>query len=61
MQPIDWFFSGLISGMVVCFLVFVLPLDRGWRRDAVKHGFACYDAISGKWKWKDESANPVAS
>lgn len=30
---------------------------RSWEKDAVEHGAAEYDSVTGEWKWKQEVAD----
>lgn len=44
---------GLSAGYLLGALFNILWSERSWRREAVRRGFAEYDSITGKWKWKE--------
>ncbi len=46
--------------LCVCLFIVGMAADEGWRRSAVRHGAAHYDATSGRFKWNDEAQSEAS-
>ena len=50
----DGFLPGLVIGAIVGVIVFALVMGNSWKRAAVDHNCAHYDAKTSEFTWNEE-------
>ena len=48
-----------VSALAVGIYADALLVQANWQREAIKRGFALYDPISGKWRWREPTDTPT--
>lgn len=44
---------GFLLGLMLCFIVIIPNITLHYQQEAIKYGYAQYDAKTGEWKWKN--------
>lgn len=46
-------FLGFIFGSMLSFIVIIPNITLHYQQEAIKYGYAQYDAKTGEWEWKN--------
>lgn len=44
---------GFILGLMLSFIVIIPNITLHYQQEAIKYGYAQYDAKTGEWEWKN--------
>lgn len=55
-HPVGCFFIG--AALMFSVLSFFVTFDCKWHRQAIEHGAAQYNPVTGKFEWKEKDVRP---